>query len=463
MRSITNLFRTYKTLFVCLFLYVFIQCLTLLDNNHDGIIGNISLTHLMRYMVYSLGLITIIILSTKSKYSFIKNISFSIFVFIFFWLFLEFISFGVNKLKIIDFNSPDNALLFVDSNVENTGRKPFWGDFNQDFGKWRLPNDSLKKNRCDDNSLLEYKTNNFGARDKERSLKNTTNNKRIIFLGDSFIEGVMVNTPNRCSDILEKETHNEHLNFGINGSSPINYYLIYKSLAKKFEHDVVIIGVLPANDFEDYTDGDEVGLIRFPIYRPYWKNTNKGYTLKYSLTSSNQAYSSLSIYNKPPKIFQTKDSIYKSLTFMQKLKGEFMTNSYLFRLVAEIGRKNPTESFNESSIYENFPKDKWATFSFSLKKLIEEAKGKQVIILTIPTLKDVQLFQKNHKNTFSKQMEGFCRENQVNYIDLLPSFNSVKNPKELYVECDGHWNEKGEKLAAEILLKNYIYRKLIAF
>lgn len=97
---------------------------------------------------------------------------------------------------------------------------------------------------------------------------------------------------------FRKTTQNEHLNFGINGTSPINYYLIYKSLAKKFEHDVVIIGVLPANDFEDYSDGDEVSLIQFPIYRPYWKNTNKNYVLKYSLSSVNQAYGSLAIYNK---------------------------------------------------------------------------------------------------------------------------------------------------------------------
>lgn len=204
MQSIINLFKTYKTLFVCLFLYILIQSLTLLDRNHDGIIGNISLNHLMKYMLCSLGLTTVLILCTKSKYPIIRNISFSMFVFIIFWLFLELISLSINKLKIIDFKSPDNALLLIGANDETTNRKPFWGDFNQDFGKWRLPNDSLHKFRCDDNTLLAYRTNNFGARDKERSLKNTTNKKRIIFLGDSFVEGVMVNTPNRCSDILEK-------------------------------------------------------------------------------------------------------------------------------------------------------------------------------------------------------------------------------------------------------------------
>jgi hypothetical protein len=84
-----------------------------------------------------------------------------------------------------------------------------------------------------------------------------------------------------------------------------------------------------------------------------------------------------------------------------------------------------------------------------------------MIVMTIPTLRDVQLFQKNHKNALSRQMEVFCKENQVNYIDLLPSFNTVKNPNELYVECDGHWNEKGERYVAEFLLKHSTYRKVI--
>lgn len=56
------------------------------------------------------------------------------------------------------------------------------------------------------------------------------------------------------------------------------------------------------------------------------------------------------------------------------------------------------EKFSHTSMFEIFPKDKWETFSYSLKKLIEEAKGKQVIILTIPILKDIQLFNTDHKN-----------------------------------------------------------------
>lgn len=463
MHFLINLFKEYRTLFLLIFSYASIQCLSLLDSNQDEIIGNVSLYHLKRYLVYLLGFFAVIILSTKSKYSIIKNSAFSVFILVFLWFFLEFVCLVIYKLKIVDFDGPKNTLLFIDKNLAENLRKPFWGDFNKNFGKWRLPNDSLNKYRCDDNSSIHYKTNIFGARDKLRSLNNATKNKRVIFLGDSFVEGVMVNTENRCSDILENTTKNEHLNFGINGTSPINYYLIYKTLAKKFEHDIVIIGVLPANDFEDYADGDEADLVRSPIYRPYWKNTSNGFVLKYSLASLSQAFGSLAIYDRPQEIFQTRDSVYQSLTLSKKIKSDFLANSYLLRLLGEIGKTKAEEKYNQTSFFENYPKNKWPIFSYSLKKLIEEAKGKEVIVVTIPTLKDIQLSKKNPHNSLSKRMEEFCNANQVNYIDMLPEFNKVNNPIDLYVECDGHWNEKGEKYAAEVLLRHPIYRKALTF
>jgi hypothetical protein len=446
---------------LCLFLSTYF--LHILDNNHDGIIRNLSITHLSIYIRYFLGILMLIMLGAKSKISIIRNTAFSIFVLIFFYLFLEFVCWGFVEAKVLNGKTPNNALLLADANFEKIYKKSFWGDFNKDFGKWRNPYDSLQKFRCDDNTSLVFQTNNIGARDIDRSLKNNTSKKRVVFLGDSFVEGIMVNTPDRCSNILEKKTSREHLNFGINGTSPINYYLTYKTLAKKFDHDVVIIGILPANDFEDYSEGKEISLIDYPIYRPYWKKTKSDYELKYSLASTNQSSNSLAIYDKPTKIYQTKDSVYQHLSFMEKIRSEFVANSYVLGFIGEITKKRMLAQYQETSVFQTYPKDKWETFSYSLKKLFEEAKGREVIVVTIPTLKDIQLFQKNHQNTLSPQLSTFCQANNVNYIDLLPSFVTHPNPEQLYVSCDGHWNEKGEKMAAEILEKNAIYRKILAF
>lgn len=442
--------------------YLLFRFLFILDTNKDGTINNINLQHLSSYAYCCIAVFILLILGTKSRLPFVKNTSFSIFMGVILWFLLELICWGMSKSNVIESNPP-HSLLFANANFENNGRKPFWGDYNKDFGKWRLPNDSLQKLRCNDNKPLIYKTNSVGARDKERSIKNLSGEKRIIFLGDSFTEGIMVNTPDRFSDILEKTTGNEHLNFGINGTSPINYYLTYKTLAKKFEHDIVIIGVLPANDFEDYSEESMADLVNYPIYRPYWKSTKNAYELKYSLDSISQSYSSSAIYNQPLKIYQTKDSIYNNLSFGQRLKSEFFNNSYVWNLVRETSKKQMLKKYSETSMFESYPKDEWKIFSYSLQQLIKEAKGKKVVILTIPTLKDIQVFQKTHKNTLSIKMTEFCKNEQVEYIDFLPLFSSMKNPSELYVACDGHWNEKGEIFAADLLLKSPIYRKQITF
>ncbi len=459
MTPFTQKIKNNKFFVFILFLFLSTYFLNILDSNHDGIIKNLVISRLGIYIRYFLGILMLIMLGAKSKYSFIKNTAFSVFVLIFFWIFLESICWGLTVLNILNFKVPSNSLLLVNANFEDINRKPFWGDFNKDFGKWRNPNDSLQKYRCDDNTSLVYQTNSVGARDIEHSLKNNSSKKRIIFLGDSFVEGIMVNTPDRCSNILEKETGNESLNFGINGTSPINYYLIYKTLAKKFEHDIVIIGILPANDFEDYSEGDETTLINYPVYRPYWKSTKSSYELKYSLASINQAYGSLAIYDKPTKIHQTKDSVYRHLSLGGKIKSEFINNSYVLGFVGEMTKKKSQNQYDETSMYQSYLPKQWNIFSHSLKKLFEEAKGKQVIVVTIPTLKDVKIFQKKHQNALSVQLSSFCKANKVSYIDLLPSFGTHPNPEQLYVNCDGHWNEKGEKAAARILQKALLTAK----
>ena len=46
----------------------------------------------------------------------------------------------------------------------------------------------------------------------------------------------------------------------------------------------------------------------------------------------------------------------------------------------------------------------------------------------------------------------FCQENQIQCIDLLPIFRE-RNEEEFYVENDDHFNEAGDKLASEEILK----------
>jgi hypothetical protein len=116
---------------------------------------------------------------------------------------------------------------------------------------------------------VKYQANSYGARDIERSL-DAKGRKRVIFLGDSMVEGHGVQLEKRLTNVLEGELNIEHLNFGTGGNfGTTQYYLLYKTLGSKFEHHAVIIGILPTNDFldDDYNYGQKAHRNR---YRPYF-------------------------------------------------------------------------------------------------------------------------------------------------------------------------------------------------
>src|SRR5258708_2724871 len=115
---------------------------------------------------------------------------------------------------------------------------------------------------------VQYTTNSYGARDVERSLH--FSKPRTVVLGDSMIEGLGLADQDRLTNILEKDTGREYLNFGTSGDfGPLQYALLYKTLAAKFDHDTVVVGLLPDNDFHDMSP--EWGKVHHADrYRPYF-------------------------------------------------------------------------------------------------------------------------------------------------------------------------------------------------
>src|SRR3989344_8852946 len=75
--------------------------------------------------------------------------------------------------------------------------------------------------------------------------------KRIVFLGDSYVWGHGVNEEQRMSNVLQNELSDfEVLNFGVNGYSTDQYYLLLNKTVLDYNPDLVIIGFY-ANDLED--------------------------------------------------------------------------------------------------------------------------------------------------------------------------------------------------------------------
>lgn len=348
----------------------------------------------------------------------------------------------------------------IDRALTDSSRKPlFWGDFSQQAGRWRVANASHSALNCAGDSVYQH-TNSVGASDRERRVHNdTANQQRVIVLGDSFMEGMLVNSTDRVSDRLETATKKEHMNFAVNGSSPINYYLVYKSIAKRFEHSVVLIGLLPANDFQDYTPALAYTLVDWPIYRPYWAGQYPNYTLKYSLNDINQSISR--DHQTAAKLLHTVDSVYAHLEIMDKLKASLLLNSGIAKVIRVMSGRLAT-SHGRMTSYEQFSEDAYRDMRYSLERLVIESKGKKVVLLSIPIQNDIDAIRQGHKNRLDGRLQTFCNQHDILFVPLVPAFLKCRGRlSDLYVACDGHWSKKGEEFVAHELLTNGHYQALL--
>lgn len=422
----------------------------------DGLINGYAYGRIVR-LIYTIWLVSVLLyLGIVSRRKLIQNWALSITTTAVLLLLLEFGAHGLLRLDTFGPVVTEFRRYHVDPSMAS--REPlFWGDFNEYTGRWRMPHTSYSALYCGGDSVFRH-TNSVGARDRERTRqKSGPGQKRVIILGDSFMEGMLVNDSSRLSNQLEAATGREHLNFAVNGSSPINYYLVYKHIAKQFEHDVVMVGLLPANDFQDYTPAEAYTLVEWPIYRPYWQVPD--YTLKYSLSNIDQSISRN--HRMPVKLLKTVDSVYSHLSFADQVRANVLSNSGLYKLSQKLAGRVATTS-GRMTRYDQFSDAEFDYMCHSLDQLANEANGKKVVFLSIPIQNDVDAIRNGKKNRLDDRLRAFCHQRGILFVPLLPYFLAYKgNLADLYVTCDGHWSKKGERFVSDILLRNSQYQALL--
>ncbi len=326
----------------------------------------------------------------------------------------------------------------------DTVKHRFWADINPYFGTWHenFAKYHLKKSCID----VEYEANSYGARDVERS--KFSQNPRVIVLGDSFVEGYGVSNQTRFTDLLEKESGIEHLNFGTSGGfGPTQYYLLYKTLAKNFSHEMVMIGILPFNDFFD--DDLEFGKKAYSgRYRPYFVGSYPNYQLTY--------------YNQ--------DILHSSPTGFQKLKkkieGFFRGYTYSYNAIDRLWNvilvKQAMPDQKVFSGYYDYNPSQLDRMKYAIEKIAEEAKGKKVVVVVFPVIADLKRYQRGGEPPLSQELKKLSDQHQLLYIDLLPLMaDFTQNWDKYFLSCDGHWNDFGHSIAAKFLKEKIPYDSLV--
>lgn len=321
----------------------------------------------------------------------------------------------------------------------------FLADSDRDFGVWHNPHRSVTHSTPCFN--VEYSSNSYGARDKERSHRSSS--ERVFVLGDSFVEGFGVNSADRFTDIAEKRSGVEFLNFGVSGNfGSIQQWLLYKKFAPQFDHTATAIFFVPANDFED----NDLKYFPKTRYRPYLVEDSSGnFKVEYPIQFENR---------EQPKAVSTGRFIRRTL----------YNNIVLLNLFKQVGQKIEQSDFKSeikelSKRGQEVPYDSFSALDlrrllFTYEKIIELANGKKVVLFIIPTKTDLESYKPGRQQyeivtalqEFAKQFKNF------EVVDLMPEFRRYAELNgtdydEFTQTCDPHWSPLGNRIAGELLAK----------
>lgn len=323
---------------------------------------------------------------------------------------------------------------------------PFWDQLDKKFSNWHSPNARyVHVNSCYN---VTYRSNSHGMRDRDRMI--AADGNRIVFLGDSFAEGYGLARADRLSDRLEAKTAIPHLNFGVSGNfGPTQYLLLYRTLAKKFDHSGVLIQLLPDNDF---TDDDPAFWKNNPRdwYRPLFYDRNGGYELDYI---DKKKFEEADGWNRREFVKGLR-TIHRNYTYTSNLIAYFQV---LFEDQNTLGR---TGSY---SGYYDFTEGQAARFEFVIGELVKAAGDKTLFFVVTPRESDVHRFRKSGApSRFNALIDRIMTKHEtVRVLDLLPHFAAQSDIAAYYNDCDGHWTPEGAAAAAGIIHRSADYKNLL--
>ena len=297
------------------------------------------------------------------------------------------------------------------------------------------------------NRAYEVTTDSLGF--KNRSMKTvdlTSEKHRVLFIGDSFTEGVGVAYPNTFVGIVESKLSSEGievLNAAATSYSPIIYWRKIKFLLEevglRFDEVVVYIDISDAHDEATrYELGDNGSVVdRTSPRTPSRTPSQQPRSLTSSIRSAGKNNSILlySIYN------ACIQAIRKVLGGAQQV--DYLNERNLWTVDQKLFREWGNNGLDNMTIY--------------MGKLLTLLR-KNEIRLTVAVYPHPHQILHNDVNSIQvTHWKSWCERNGVDFINHFPSFFVPSKRKEetiqlYFIEGDVHWNERGHHLIAESFL-----------
>ena len=266
------------------------------------------------------------------------------------------------------------------------------------------------------NQPYMVRTNALGFKDRGmREVALQSDRYRILFIGDSFTEGIGMPHEKTFVGLIEQDleaSRFEVFNAGVSSYSPRLYYLKVKHLV------------------------EEVGL-RFDEVRVYIDISD----VQDEVIYRNYAPSPLSITKRLDHIFTRNVYVYYALKKSEKL----------FRAYDGFARERGNWTHN-AEVFEDWGKEGLALAQENMNKLFQlcSMHGIKLTIAVYPWLNQIEQQDSTAKPVSA--WKEFARERGITFVNYFPHFINETPAQEIrdmyFIKNDRHWNERGHALIA---------------
>lgn len=300
-------------------------------------------------------------------------------------------------------------------------------------------------------------TNSLGFRDRAiREVSLISDKQRIIFIGDSFTEGLGMNYEDTFVGLIGKTLSKEEvevLNAGVVSYSPIIYWKKVKYLIEnvglKFNQLVVFLDISDAQDEALFYSLDKNGNVVYYDIRKINREHAKRKDKKYSL-----------ILFKKLKIAVENNSILL-YTVLHNLGGVFFPEENVMppKNMLEYDRSGWTI---DDKLYRDYGEQGLKKMQFYMDKLDDLLKKSNIQLTVAVYPWPVQIMCQDLNSTQVAFWDAWCKRHGVNFINYFPYFVTGKTEKDrkqvidkYFIKNNIHWDKEGHRLIADIFLSDY--------
>ena len=304
----------------------------------------------------------------------------------------------------------------------------------------------------------EFVTNSLGFKDQLNRKINNKNNyeKRIIFLGDSFTEGIGYKYEDTFVGLLDNQLsmkNIEILNAGVASQSPKIYFNKIKYLVEnkniKFDELVLFLDISDIPD-EYYYD------------KNFSNNSEKRFNFRDYLNEL--LLKNLSIYLFFDVIISKLKFYKEELIFKMHASKEFnikfsnikKEHIDLYKAV-HVERGNWT---HDNQKWKFYGKKGRKLAELNLNKLLKLCQKNKIKFSLVIYPWPAQIFYNYDHSLHNEFWYDWSKKNNISLIDLFKYFDKddpVKIINKMFIEGDIHWNKIGHRFIYDIMMKEYFY------